>query len=382
MCAVEFDLAVEQVALRDKVRSFVEKEVVPLARHGDRTGEFPWANWERLKEMGLLGLLAPVEYGGQGRDSLSYATVVEEISRGCAALGVSYSVHASLVCRTIMRVGTGEQKEKYLRRLASGDSIGAFALTEPGAGTDPSSLETAAVRDGDTYSLTGTKCLITNGEIADVFIVFAMTDRSKGHRGISAFLVEKGTPGFAVGKRFDKMGIRASVTNELLFSACRVPAANLLGAEGDGFKIAMATLDGGRIGIGAQAVGIAQAAFEAAVGYAKERRQFGQPISSFQAIQWMVAEMATSIEAARLLVYRAAALADRDVRFSKEAAMAKLFASDTAVSVTRKAVQVFGGHGYITDNPVERYYRDAKITEIYEGTSEAQKMVVAGAIFK
>ncbi len=371
-----------QEQIIDPVRKFVDEEVWPRAREYDLKGEFPWPQWEKLAKMGYLGLPLPEEHGGRGADHVAYIGVVEELSRGSAALALSYAIHIALVAETILKFGSEEQVGRYVPALARGEKMGAFALTEPGAGTDAAAQKTRALRDGDHYVLNGEKCFITGGALADVFIVTAVTDPSAGSRGISAFIVEKGLPGFEVGEAFNKMGLRASVTNRLYFKDCRVPAENLLGQEGQGFKMAMAALDGGRIGIAAQAVGIARAALDLALDYAKRRQQFGKPLASFQAIQWMLAEMAAAVEAARLLTYRAAAAADEGVRFSREAAMAKLVASDTAVAVTRKAVQILGGYGYMVEYDVERLYRDAKITEIYEGTSEVQKMVIAASLLR
>jgi butyryl-CoA dehydrogenase len=335
-----------------------------------------------MAELGFLGLTAPEEYGGAGMDTVSYCIAIEEISKACAATAIVMAVQNSLVNYILLKFGTDEQKDKYLRPLATGQKIGAFALTEPGAGTDAAAQQTTAVLQGDHYVINGTKHFITNGGFADIVLLFAMTDKSKGHRGISCFIVEKGTPGFSTGKHEHKMGIRASDTCELIFEDCKVPVANRLGQEGEGFKIAMMALDAGRIGVGAQAVGIAQAALEKAIAHAKTRVQFGQPIAQFQAIQFMLADMATQIEAARLLVYNAALKKDAGERFSKEASMAKLFASEVAGFVTTKAVQIHGGYGYMKEYPVERYFRDAKITEIYEGTSEVQRMVIASNLLK
>ena len=340
----------------------------------------PFENIRKMANLGLLGLIIPEEYGGGGADMISYVIVVEELSKACASTGIVVAVQNSLVASGIEQFGTEEQKRAYLPPLACGDKIGAFALTEPGAGCDASAVLTTAVRDGDEYVINGRKHFITNGGFADLIVLFAMTDKSQGHRGITAFLVKKGTPGFSPGKEEHKMGIRGTNTSELLFDGVRVPLANRLGEEGQGFKIAMSVLDGGRIGVAAQAVGIAQAAYEAALEYSKQRTQFGRPICEFQAIQWMLADMATRIEAARLLMYKAALAKQSGARFSKEAAMAKLNASETATWVADRAIQVHGGYGYMKEYPVERNYRDAKITELYEGTSEVQRMVIARSI--
>ena len=335
-----------------------------------------------MAQLGLLGIIVPQEYGGAGADTISYALVVEEISKKCASTGVVSSVHNSLASWPIMKFGTDEQKGKYLPILAKGDKIGAFAGTEPNAGSDLGALETTAVLEGDEYVINGTKTFITSGSEAGIIITFACTDKSQGAKGISAFIVENEMKGFKVGSIFEKLGINASHTSELIFEDMRVPKENLLGKEGDGFKIALMTLDGGRIGIGAQAVGIAQAALEESIEYSKQREQFGRPISKFQAIQWMIADMATRIEASRFLVLNAAYTKDQGKRFSKEAAMAKLFAAETAVDAALKAVQIHGGYGYTKEYLVERLFRDAKITEIYEGTSEIQRLVIANNLLK
>ncbi|MBO8167733.1 MAG: acyl-CoA dehydrogenase [Thermoanaerobacteraceae bacterium] len=379
---MKFQLTEEQEMLRDMVRNFAENEVAPGAAERDEKEQFDRSLFNAMAELGLTGIPFPEEYGGAGSDYISYAIAVEELSRVCASTGVTLSAHVSLCSWPIYAYGTEEQKKKYLTPLAKGEKIGAFGLTEPSAGSDASNTKTTAVLDGDEWVLNGSKIFITNGGEAEIYVVTAVTDKSKGHRGISAFIVEKGTPGFSFGKKEEKMGIRASTTMELVFEDCRIPKENLLGELGQGFKIALSTLDGGRIGIGAQAVGIAQGALDQALKYSKERVQFGQPISSFQGIQFMLADMATKIEAARLLVYRAAYLESIGERFSKEAAMAKLFASETAMEVTIKAVQILGGYGYTREYPVERMMRDAKITEIYEGTSEVQRIVIASNLLK
>ncbi|QNB46741.1 acyl-CoA dehydrogenase [Thermanaerosceptrum fracticalcis] len=379
---MNFRLSEEQELIRNMVREFVEEEVKPQAADNDRNHRFPTELVARMKELNLLGIPFPEEWGGAGADTLSFAMVVEELSRGCASTGVIVSTHVGLGCQPIYEFGTEAQKEKYLKPLASGEKLGAFCLTEPSAGTDAAAQKTTAVLSGDHYILNGSKIFITNGGQADIYIVMAMTDQSKGTKGISAFIVEKEFPGFQVGQIEDKLGIRASQTAEIIFNNCKVPKENLLGKEGEGFKVAMKALDVGRVGIAAQALGIAQACLDAAVNYAKERQQFGKPIASFQAIQWMIADMATQIQAARHLVYNAAWLKDQGEPFSKEAAMAKLFASETAMQVSIKAIQIHGGYGFTTHYPVERFMRDAKITEIYEGTSEVQRMVIAGQVLR
>jgi len=379
---MDLRLTEEQKMIQKMARDFAEKHVAPIAAEMDEKGQVPFENIRRMAELGFLGLTTPEEYGGVGADTVSYVIALEEISKACAATAVVMAVQNSLVNYGLQKFGTEDQKQRYLTRLAAGELIGAFALTEPGAGSDAAAQRTVAIRDGDDYVITGTKHFITNGGFADVIILFAMTDKEKGTRGITAFIVEKGTPGFSVGKEEHKMGIRASNTCELIFQECRVPAANRLGNEGEGFKIAMTVLDAGRIGIGAQACGIAQAALDASIAYAKTREQFGRPIAEFQAIQWMLADMATQIEAARLLTYNAALKKDAGERFSKEASMCKLFASEMVVWVTNRAIQIHGGYGYMKEYPVERYYRDAKITEIYEGTSEVQRMVIASNLLR
>jgi len=383
---MDLKLAEEQEMVRKMARDFAQKEVAPIAAEMDEKGEVPFENIKKMGQLGLLGLTAPEEYGGGGADTVSYVVALEEIAKACASTAVVMAVQNSLVNYALARFGTEEQKRKFLVPLAQGEKIGAYALTEPEAGSDAAAIRTRAVRDGDEYVINGTKHFITNGGFADIVILYATVDPSKGYRGITAFIVEKGTPGFSTGKEENKMGIRATNTCELIFQDCRVPVANRLGDEGQGFKIALSALDAGRIGIGAQAVGIAQAAYEAALEYAKTRVQFGQPIAQLQAIQWMLADMATRIEAARLLVYKAALAKDEaqktGARFSKEAAMAKLFASETAGFVTDCALQIHGGYGYMKDYPLERYYRDARITRIYEGTNEIQRLVIARSILR
>lgn len=377
---MDLALSKEQVMARELFRQFAEAEVKPLAQEIDETERFPRETVEKLQRYGFMGIPYPREVGGQGCDTLTYILCVEELSRVCGTTGVIVSSHTSLGCGPIMQYGTQAQIEKYLVPLCRGEKLGAFALTEPSAGTDAGNQQTRAEKQGDHYILNGSKIFITNGGQADVYIVFAMTDKPKGTRGISAFIVEKDFPGFSIGTKEKKMGIRGSSTTELIFENCIVPAENLLGQEGKGYSIAMATLDGGRIGIAAQALGLAQGAFDETVKYVKERKQFGRPIMKFQNTQFALADMKTRIEAARLLVYRAALAKDTKKRFSEEAAMAKLFAAETAMEVTTKCVQLFGGYGYTREYPVERMMRDAKITEIYEGTSEVQRMVIAGTL--
>ena len=367
---------------RQLFRDFAEREVKPLAKEVDEQERYPAETVAKMAGYGFMGIPYPAEIGGQGCDVLTYNLCVEELSRVCATTGVIVATHTSLACEPIFRRGTPEQKEKYLRPLLTGKTLGAFGLTEPNAGTDASGQQSKAVLDGNHYILNGSKIFITNGGVADTFIIFAMTDKSKGTRGISAFIIEKGFPGFSIGKKELKMGIRGSSTCELVFANCIVPKENLLGPENKGFGIAMATLDGGRIGIAAQALGIAQGAFDEAVKYVKERKQFGKPIASFQNTQFRLADMKTRIEAARLLVYSAATAMDCRKRCTTEAAMAKLYASETAMEITTRCVQLLGGYGYTREYPVERMMRDAKITEIYEGTSEVQRMVIAGDVLK
>ena len=379
---MNFQLTREQELVKKMVREFALNEVKPIAAEIDETERFPMENVKKMAELGMLGIPFSREYGGAGGDTLSYILAVEELSKVCGTTGVIVSAHTSLCASLIEQFGTKEQKEKYLTDLATGKKLGAFGLTEPGAGTDAAGQQTVAVLDGDNYILNGSKIFITNGGVADTFIIFAMTDKSKGTRGISAFIVEKEFQGFSIGKKEDKLGIRGSSTTELVMSNCIVPKENLVGQEGKGFGIAMKTLDGGRIGIAAQALGIAEGSFEEAVSYMKERKQFGRSLSAFQGLQWMIAEMDTKIEAARHLVYKAAWLKDNKMPYSVDAARAKLYAAEVAMDVTTKAVQIFGGYGYTKEYPVERMMRDAKITEIYEGTSEVQKMVIAGSILR
>lgn len=374
---MEFKLNDEQELLRDTIREFVEAEIAPIAAELDKEERFPEELVAQLGEIGVMGIPIPEEYGGVGMGDLEYAMAVEEISKACASTGVTVSAHTSLCCWPILAFGTEEQKQKYLPDLAAGEKLGAFGLTEPNAGTDSAMQSTTAVDKGDHYLLTGSKIFITNGFYADVYVIFAMTDKELGNKGISAFILEKGMAGFTFGSKEHKMGIRASATYELVFDNVKVPKENLLGEVGKGFKVAMATLDGGRIGIAAQALGIAQGAIDAAAAYVKERIQFGKPISAFQNTQFTLAEMQTRVDAARLLIYHAACTKTAGEKYTAQAAKAKLFASETAGYVTSKAVQLFGGYGYTREYPVERMMRDAKITEIYEGTSEVQKMVIA-----
>ena len=371
------ELSDEQKMLQEEVRRFAEQVVKPIAKETDAKGIFPRDAIRQAGEMGLMGVSVPEEYGGAGMDTVSYCLVIEEISRVCASTGVILSVNNSLVCDPLMKFGSEKIKQEFLRPLAAGELIGCFALTEPGAGSDPSALRTTARRDGDDYVLNGNKVFITNGTDAEVAIVFANVDLSKKHKGITAFVVHKDNPGYSHGHHEYKLGVNGSGTTELSFEDMRVPAWQRIGEEGEGFKVAMATLDGGRIGIAAQAVGIAQAAFEEALAYAKEREQFGKAISTFQAIQHYLADMSTELDAGRLLTWKAAWTKDNKKRFSLEAAQAKLYASEMAQRVTNKALQIHGGYGYIREYNVERYFRDARITEIYEGTSEIQKMVIA-----
>ena len=374
---MDFELTDEQQLIRDAVREFAEAEVAPIAAELDRDHRFPHELLPRLAEMNLMGMTFPEKEGGAGADYVSYVIAIEEISRVCASTGIIMSSHNSLATWPIYTFGTRAQKDHYLHDMTSGRRLGAFALTEPAAGTDAAAGTTTATPTADGYALNGSKMFISNAPHAEVYIVFAKTDPDRGTRGISAFIVEKDTPGFAVGEAEHKMGIRGSITPPIYFTDCRIPKEALLGEEGEGFKIAMVTLDGGRIGIAAQALGIAQAALDASIAYAKERVQFGKPIANLQAIQWMIADMALEVDAARLLVYHAAWCVASGRPYSTEGAMAKLFASETATRVAGRAIQIHGGYGYTESYPVERHYRDAKITELYEGTSEVQRMVIA-----
>ncbi len=381
---MDLDLTPEQKLIRDTARGLAVNEIAKVAAQIDREHRFPREIVAKLGELGMLGVAVPERWGGAGMDNVSYALAVEEISRGCASTGVIMSVQNSLVCDPILHFGTDEQRQRWLPELASGKKLGCFALSEPDAGSDAAAQKTTAVvsPSGDGWVLNGTKNFITNGPVADVIVVFAMTDPARGNRGISAYVLAADTPGVKFGPADDKMGIRGAPSSQIFFTDCALPGDALLGAPGDGFKVAMRTLDGGRIGIGAQAVGIARAAFEDATRYALERKTFGQPIAEHQAIQFKLADMCTEIDAARLLVWRAAAKKDAGQRHTTESSMAKLFASEVANRAAKEAVQVFGGYGYLTDFPVERHFRDAKITEIYEGTSEIQRLVIASALLK
>ncbi|MFV9510997.1 acyl-CoA dehydrogenase [Tepidibacillus sp. LV47] len=379
---MNFRLTEEQEMFRKMVRDFAENEVAPTAAFRDEQELFDRGIFEKMAELGLTGIPWPEKYGGAEADFLSYVIAVEELSRVDASVGVTLSVHISLASWPIYKFGNEEQKIKYLKPLATGEKLGAFAITENGAGSDAANIKTTAVKDGDDYIINGSKIFTTNGMEADTYIVFAVTDKEKKHKGISAFILEKGMEGFSFGKKEKKMGIRASTTVELHFDNVRVPKENLLGEEGQGFKIAMMTLDGGRNGIAAQALGIAQGALDEALNYAKERVQFDKPIAAQQGIQFKLADMATKIEASRLLTYQAAWLEDNGLPYGKQSAMAKLMASDTAMEVTTEAVQIFGGYGYTRDYPVERMMRDAKITQIYEGTNEIQRLVIANYLLK
>jgi butyryl-CoA dehydrogenase len=379
---VNLELTEEQQLLQKSVREFAESEVKPLARENDEKGHFPRALFAKAAELGLTGVALPENEGGAGFDHISYTIVIDEISRCCASTGVILSVQNSLYCDPIHRFGTDDQKKRLLMPYARGEKIGCYALTEPQAGSNAAALQTKAIKKGDTYLVNGTKAWITNGGAADATIVYVNTEPAKGEKGITALVIEKGTPGFRVGKEEKKLGINATACSELVFTDCEVPAANRIGNEGEGYKVALSTLDGGRIGIAAQATGIAQAAFEAALTYSKERLAFGHPISQFQAIQFMLADMATELGAARLLIRKAAWKQDTGARFSMDAAAAKLFASEMATRVTHKAIQIHGGNGYSREYPVERNYRDARITEIYEGTSEIQRLVIASWLLR
>ena len=379
---MKFELSEEQSLIRDTVREFAESEIGPSAAQRDEEERFDRPlMFDSLAELGLTGIVFPEEYGGAGADYLSYAIAVEELSRVCASTGVTLSAHLSLCANPIYLFGTEEQKQQFLVPLASGEKMGAFGLTEPSAGSDAGSTKTTALKNGDGWLLNGSKIFITNGGEAEIYVVLARTDKdAQKHHGISAFIIEKGTAGFSFGKKEQKLGIRSSPTMEIIFENCLIPEENLLGEEGEGFKVAMKTLDGGRIGIASQAVGIAQGALEQAVSYAKERKQFNKPIAAFQGISFQLADMATQIEASRLMVYNAAYRASSGLSYSQASAMAKLIASETAMKVSTQAVQILGGYGYSREFPVERMMRDAKITEIYEGTSEIQRLVIGTAL--
>ncbi len=379
---MDFIYSAEQEDIRKTVRGFAEKTLLPTVAERDEKELFSRDIFDEMGKLGFMGIPYPEEYGGAGSDFVSYAIACEEISRVDASTGIGMSVHTSLCSWPIFKYGTEEQKQKYLKPLAEGTKLGAFGLTEPNAGTDVGGGTAAAVKDGDHYILNGTKIFNTNGGEAEIEVIFAITDKAAGPKGMSAFIVEKGTPGLSFGKKEIKMGIRSSVQREVILTNCRVPASNLLGKEGAGFKIAMTTLDGGRIGVSSQALGIAQGALEAAIKYSKERTQFGKPICKQQAIGFMLADMAAKVEGARLLVYRAAYHLSHNLSYAKEAAMAKLVASDTAMAVTTDAVQIFGGYGFTREYPVERMMRDAKITQIYEGTNQVQRMVISGSILR
>ena len=379
---MDLELTAEQSLIRDTARDFASKEVAPIASRIDKEHRFPHELIAKMGELGFMGIAVPEAWGGAGMDAVSYVLALEEICKACASTGVIMSVNNSLVCDPLVKYGSDEQKQEWLVPLASGKKLGCYALSEPEAGSDAAAQKTHATLDGETWILSGTKNFITNAPKADVVLVFATTDAAKKHHGISAFLVPIHTPGVVVGPPDDKMGIRGAHSSQVFFDGCRLPSSAMLGKPGDGFKIAMNTLDGGRIGIAAQAVGIAQAAFEAATKYAMERKTFGKPIAEHQAIQFKLADMSTDIAAARMLLWRAAVAKDDGGKFSKEAAMAKVFAAEVANRVAKEAVQVFGGYGYLADFPVERHFRDAKITEIYEGTSEIQRLVIASLVLK
>lgn len=384
--ALQFHLTEDQIAMRDAAYEFAQRELAPRALHYDRTHEFPWEYVEKMRDHGFLGMTIEERFGGGGMDTLLHALCLEQVSRGDPVAGVIMDVHNSLVSDLISRWAGEELKQRFLPRLARVDVLGAFCLTEPQAGSNAANLKTTAVRRGDRYILNGRKVFISNAEVAGLYVVFAVTDPARGEKGISAFVVEKGTPGLSFGKPLDKLGLHASSTGDVVLEDVEVPAENLIGSEGDGYRIALATLDNGRVGIAAQAVGIAQAALDKALRYAQQREQFGRPIADFQAIQFKLADMATEIEAARLLVYRAAVLYEESKRtgrrFSKEISMAKLFASETAMRTTLQAVQIHGGYGYVREFGVEKLMRDAKITEIYEGTSEIQRLVIAAHLLR
>jgi alkylation response protein AidB-like acyl-CoA dehydrogenase len=372
----------EQIMLRDTVREFAKNEIEPRAAEIDRTMEFPADNLRKMGELGFLGIPFPTAYGGGGLDTVSFVLMMEELARVCGSTTLSVAAHCSLCCAPITMFGNEAQKKRYLPDLLSGKKFGSFCLSEPGSGSDAGGMTTIAKRDGDFYFLNGAKMWVTNGGYADTYVVFAKTNPEAGTRGISAFIVEKEFPGIVIGKKENKLGLRASDTRQVSFDNCKVPATNLLGKENEGFKYAMQILDGGRIGIGAMALGLGQAAFEKAAAYSKERKAFGQQIADFQAIRWYLADMATEIHAARLMVHHAAQLKDEGRPFVKEAAMAKLFASELAMRACNKAIQVFGGYGYLMDYPVERYWRDCKLTEIGEGTSEVQRLVISREVLK
>lgn len=372
----------EQLMLRNMVRDFAKNEIEPVASEWDEIGDISWSHIKKMGELGLLGIPFPEEYGGAGMDTLSFVMALEEVARVCGSICLIIAAHTSLCATPIHLFGTEEQKRKYLTPLAKGDSLGSFCLTEPASGSDAGAARTTAILEGEYYVLNGSKVFVTNGGLADIFVVFAKTDPKEGKQGLTAFIVEKGFAGFIIGKKEDKLGLHACDTRTISIDNCKVPKENLLGKEGEGFKQALITLDGGRIGIGAMAVGLAQGALDKAGAYAKDREAFGKPISELQAIRWMLADMATEICAARLLVHYAARLRDQKKPYTKEAAMAKLFASEMAMRATKNAIQIFGGYGFCKDYPVERYWRDAKLTTIGEGTSEVQRMVISREILK
>jgi len=379
---MSYQFTEEQLMIQSMVRDLARTEFAPKAMERDKTKEFPADNLKKLGELGLMGMMVPPDYGGSGADTVSYVLALAEVAYACASTAVVMSVHNSIVCESVLKYGTDDQRAKYLKQMASGEMIGAFALTEPNAGSDPARQTTRAVFDGDSYVLNGTKRFTTTGKNAGIIIVTAKTDEQARHKGISAFLIEQGTPGLKVGPLEDKMGLRASDTADLIIEDCRIPAANRLGNEGDGFLIAMTGLDGGRIGIAAQSVGVATAAFDAAVQYSREREQFGQSISKFQGLRWMIADMATEIEAARLMMLSAAEMKDNRENYTLQASMAKLFASEMVNRITAKAIQIHGGYGFTKEYPVERFYRDARVFTIYEGTSEIQRIVISNQVLK
>ena len=379
---MSIQLTDEQLMIQSMVRDFAREVIMPTAMERDKNKAFPVENLQQLAELGFMGMMVPPEYGGSGADTISYVLALSEVAYACASTAVVMSVHNSIVCESILRYGTDEQKKEWLSRLAAGEIIGAFALTEPQAGSDPVRQSTKAVKDGDSYIINGTKRFITTASNAGLIIVTTKTDEAARHKGITAFLVPQGTPGLSIGQLEDKMGLRASDTADLIFEDCRIPVENMLGKEGEGFKIAMTGLDGGRIGIASQSVGVAQAALDASIEYAKQREQFGQAISKFQGLRWIVADMATELEAARQLMLSAAAMKDRGQNYTQQASMAKLYASEMVNRVTAKAVQIHGGYGFIREYPVERFYRDARVFTIYEGTSEIQRVVISNHLFK
>lgn len=379
---MSFRFTEEQKMIQGMVRDLAREEFAPRAMEIDATKEFPLENLQKLAELGLMGMMVPPEYDGSGADTVSYVLALSEVAYACASTAVVMSVHNSIVCESLLKFGTEDQKNKYLKPMARGKFIGAFALTEPNAGSDPARQSTRAVRDGDSYILNGTKRFTTTGKNAGLIIVTAKTNPELAHRGISAFLVEPDSPGFSVGRLEDKMGLRASDTADIIFEDCRIPVENILGNEGDGFMIAMTGLDGGRIGIAAQSIGVARAALDAAIGYSQEREQFGQKISKFQGLRWMIADMATEIEAARLMALSAAQMKDDGENYTLNASMAKLFSSEMVNRITAKALQIHGGYGFTKEYPVERYFRDARVFTIYEGTSEIQRVVISNQILK